>query len=483
MTKLINAMKMNQRTTTTNGDLAHTTTGNPLQDYVALIGGMRNSSDSEILRLWQNAYDENPTTAMQLLFYTRDIPNRGGGGLGERRIFYVIMKHLIFNHEDIVYKIAFLIPEYGYWKDIKNLAKMCFEMGKEKLAQDFIGYQTYILLTSPNQLVAKYAVDENEKDVAFRNFALNHITKSYNITRRFYRKTLVAARKGVVERLMSDKAWSEINYSQVPSKAAKNYRKAFVKHDGYRYNQFIAQALAGTVKINSGTLNPVELIQTLHQGNNDTIEAQWRQLPNYVDENVNAIVMADVSGSMHGTPIQVCISLAIYFAERNKGYFGNHFITFSSDPELVKLHGSTLFQKYYNVNKSNWGMSTDLDAAFKIILDAAVKHNVPANEMPSAILIITDGQFDYQVAGGTAFERIEKKYKAAGYEMPHIVFWNVNVLKPTLPALSNRFVTLVSGYSSSVLTSVFNKINAKQEDVIDAILATGRYDKIAEALL
>jgi hypothetical protein len=482
MTNLINAIKMNERTTTVNGDLAYTTTGTPLLDYVGLIGGMRNSSDSEILNLWEKAFQENRITAMQLLFYTRDVPNRGGGGLGERRIFYVIMKHLILNHKDLVYKVARFIPEYGYWKDIKNLAKMCYEMNELEIAQDFISFQAYMLFTNPDQLVAKYSVDENEKDSAFKEFALNHICNTFNITRRFYRKNLVSVRKGVVERLMSDKAWSEINYSQVPSKAAKIYRNAFVKHDGLRYNRFIAEALTGETKINSGTLNPVELVMTLHRGNNNTIEAQWRQLPNYVDENINAIVMADVSGSMNGTPIQVCISLAIYFAERNKGHFANHFLTFSSKSKLVALSGKTLFEKYYNLNKTEWGMSTNIDSAFETILNAAVRHNVPVHEMPSVILIITDGQFNSQVQGGTAFERIEQKYRNAGYELPHIVFWNVNVLKPTLPALSSRFVTLVSGYSSSVLTSVFNKIKNVNQNVIDAILATGRYDQIAEAL-
>lgn len=481
---LINAMQLNQRTTTTNGDLAYTTTGDAVLNYVALIGGMRNNTDKQILNLWLPAFRENPIQALQLLFYTRDVPNRGGGGLGERRIFHVIFDYLIDNHPDIVYRLAKHIPEYGYWKDVKMLAQRCFSKGNYELAKAFLSFQTYVIFTNADGyvLAAKYAVDENEKNRSFREFALTHICDSLNITRKFYRKFVVSARQGVVERLMSEQKWGNINYSQVPSKAMKTYRKAFAKHDGARFARFTDAAVKGEVKINSGTLNPVELYSKLGYVKDNTIEAQWRQLPNFVDENINAIVMADVSGSMSGMPIKVCISLAIYFAERNKGKFANHFMTFSNKPALQQLVGNTLLEKSRNLNKADWEMNTNLDAAFKMLLQAAVKHSVPAEEMPSAIIIITDGQFDGMVKGRTAFERMEQDYTSAGYKMPHVVFWNVNVLKPVYPAPSGPYVTLVSGYSASVLTSVFNTISNPENTVVDAILATGRYDRIAEEL-
>lgn len=486
MTSLLNAMKNQTLTTfTTNGDIAQTTTGNALLDYVALIGGMRNSSEYDIMQLFINAFQVNPVKALQLLFYTRDIPNRGGGGLGERRIFYTIFMDLIKNYPETALALGSLIPEYGSWRDVRELAKMCFKAGELEFAKNLIEYQTYVVFTQDNNaLAAKWAIDENEKNKAFRDFALNTVTSMLNITRKVYRQTVVSARKGVVERLMSEKRWDEIVYQSVPSRAMKNYRKAFGKHDQTRFGAFIEKALAGETKINAGTLNPVELYQKSQIRYDNTLEAQWRQLPNYVEENVNALVMADVSGSMNGTPLDVCISLAIYFAERNKGIFYNHFLTFSAMPTLQELRGKTLHEKSSNLKRAKWDMNTNLDSAFQLILSTAIKSKISPEQMPKVVLIITDSQFDAGdcIFNLSAHERIEEMYRKAGYPLPHIVYWNVNASKATLPALTNKYTTLVSGYSPSVLKSVFNVVGNTEIDVVQAILQTKRYDVVADAL-
>lgn len=478
---------MNQTTTTLNGDVAKVTTGNALLDYVGLIGGMRNSEASEILRLFQNMFQENPVVALQLLFHTRDIQNRGGGGLGERRIFYIIFMYLIKSHPNIADALATLIPEYGYWGDIRELAKMCFKSKEILFAEKLILFQTYWMFTQEdNALAAKWAVDENEKNKEFREFALNTITSALSVSRKQYRQAVVQLRKGVVERLMSEQRWNEITYEHVPARAMKLYRKAFAKHDATRYGQYVEAAKEGKTKINAGVLNPVELYKKLVTFDS-TIEAQWRQLPNYVDENCNALVMADVSGSMSGTPMDVCISLAIYFAERNKGIFKNHFLTFSAKPALQEVRGKDLREKARNLARAHWDMNTDLDAAFDMILKSAVKARVAAEDMPNVILVITDGQFDSSSCGFkmSAHERIEQKYVKAGYKLPHIVYWNVNVAKPTFPALTNKYTTLASGYSPSILKNVFEVIKNKDAtfNIIDAILKTGRYDDIRDQML
>ena len=44
-------------------------------------------------------------------------------------------------------------------------------------------------------------------------------------------------------------------------------------------------------------------------------------------------------------------------------------------------------------------MNTDLQATFKLILDQAVKHNVPVSEMPTKVLILSDMEFDSAISG------------------------------------------------------------------------------------
>ena len=469
---------------TENGDRAYVSSGTEFEDMVAKIAAMRNSPSQDILNLFIPAFKINPVLACQLLFYTRDIPNRGGGGLGERRVFRICYQWLIDNHIEYADNLMSLIPEYGYWKDVRELARQNY-IKNDMFAFKLLCFQTQAIING-NALAAKYAIDENDSDKQFVTWSLRAIKLSSGLTERAYRKQLVAIRKGVVERQMSSQAWEKIKYEQVPSKAMKTYRNAFERHDEGRFNDYLTSVEKGEAKINAGVLNPVDVCHEYFQGKSHRVlEAQWKALPNFVDENVNALVMADVSGSMAGQPLEVAISLALYFAERNKGQFHNQFMTFSGRPELVNVTGNTLNEKFKNINRANWNVNTNFDAAFKTILDVAIKHNVPQEQMPSVLLVVSDMQFDsangYINRGVSAFERMRNSYRAAGYQLPHVVFWNVRASKGFV-APSGQYTTLVSGYSAGVLTAIWKKINGSNLSIVDAILESGRYDAIAEAL-
>lgn len=187
----------------------------------------------------------------------------------------------------------------------------------------------------------------------------------------------------VTESLMSTGKWNEIQYSNVAGRAMMIYRNAFMRHDEERFKNYIGAALAGKEKIHSAVLYPYDIVEKILYDGEDSkvLEAQWRQLPDYLSEGMNAIVMADVSGSMYGRPMAASIGLAIYFAERNKGAYHNLFMTFSEKPETVVLKGETLEQKIQYVAKADWGMNTDLRAAFQEVLDIAVEHDVSQQEI------------------------------------------------------------------------------------------------------
>ena len=170
-----------------------------------------------------------------------------------------------------------------------------------------------------------------------------------------------------------------------------------MKHDAERFGEFINKAEKGEVKINASTLFPYDIVEKILYGreSNKVLEAQWKALPDYVEKGTNALVMADVSGSMRGRPMATSIGLAIYFAERNVGAYHNLFMTFSDRPETVILRGETLEQKICNVSRANWDGNTDLKAAFERVLEIAKKHNTPQEEMPKAIVVISDMEIDY----------------------------------------------------------------------------------------
>jgi len=284
----------------------------------------------------------------------------------------------------------------------------------------------------------------------------------------------------VVETQMCANEWSEINYSQVPSVAMNKHRNAFFNRDGQRYAEYIADVQAGKQKINASVLFPHQLYQAIQNGENaDAVEAQWNALPNYMEGSTERIIpVCDVSGSMEGLPMDVSISLGIYISERNEGIFKDAFLTFSERPEMNYLKGS-LSERMRQLQRADWGMSTNLQATFDLILNSAVRESLPEDEMPTKILIISDMEFNSACRGGSNLDSIKAKYSDAGYKMPEIVFWNVNGRLGNVPASAkDSGIGLVSGFSPSILKSVLQgEIYSPEQLMLDTV-DTARYSCI-----
>ena len=181
------------------------------------------------------------------------------------------------------------------------------------------------------------------------------------------------------------------------------------------------------------------------------LDVTWKALPDYTCGE-NALVVVDGSGSMYGygnpMPAAVALSLGIYFAERNRGQFQNHFITFSEHPRLVKIKGNDIVDKVMYCESYNECANTNIEAVFRLILTAAKIHQVPQEEMPSRIYIVSDMEFDCcaENASLTNFQNMEQMYRKAGYKLPEVVFWNVASRHQQQPVKKNQQgVALVSG--------------------------------------
>jgi hypothetical protein len=227
-----------------------------------------------------------------------------------------------------------------------------------------------------------------------------------------------------------------------------------------------------SVKINAAAVYPYDVLKG-RISNYDgiswnatelaAIEAQWNALPNFI-EGANILPMVDVSGSMTcsaGTTgstscLDVAVSLGLYFADKNTGKFKDCFLTFSGSPELMVLKGS-INQKIDQMVRSNWDMNTDLHKAFDKILSTATAGNVPQAEMPETLVIFSDMQFDQCVRfDDTAMQMIQRKYEAAGYTVPRIVFWNLNSKNGTPVKFNQVGAALVSGFSPAVTKAILS---------------------------
>ena len=116
MSNLMEALQT-ENTTTTNG---MTTSSSSLNECVNLffsIGAMRGKNKEKVISMFSKAFNEDPRTAMRILFWARDVR----GGAGERQIFRDVVNYLAVNHPQAVRSNLDLIPEYGRWDDVHGL--------------------------------------------------------------------------------------------------------------------------------------------------------------------------------------------------------------------------------------------------------------------------------------------------------------------------------------------------------------------------
>lgn len=453
---------------TENEAITFIRSGSPLLDFYAQAGAMRKNKD-KALDLFQKAFAEDRLKAIRILFYLRDVR----GGQGERDLFRAGLEWLGTDYPEIFDKVVGYVSEYGRWDDVFFDNTKCIELIRDQIKKDKDSETPSLLAKWLPTMNASSRTTKAKAKFMASKLGMNEVE---------YRKTLRKIRKQikVVEELMSARKWKDINYSGVPSQASRIYKNAFKKHDEKRYTAFIEKAEKGEVKINASTLYPYQIYKSVQNGYSKTLEALWNQLPDYT-QGKNALVVADVSGSMSGDPISVSVSLALYFAERNKGQFKDHFITFSANPRLQRVVGQNLRDKISSIETAQWDMNTDLQAVFDLILNTALQNNTPKEELPETIYIISDMEFDSACGTRTNFEVIKEKYTNAGYKMPNLVFWNVDARSGNnLPVqIGENSVALVSGFSPVIFKMAVE--NKTPEQVMLDTINSERYAKITLA--
>lgn len=476
--------------TTENWALGYSTTQNPLVDMNYKVSSYRNRSDDEIVKDFFKAFYYDKVTAMKWLFYARDVRE----GLGERRLFRVIIKHLCEEYSDIVKELLPLFSEYGRWDDIFEvvpyLRDYVLEILKNQLTQDLKNFSE----NKPVSLLAKWMPGQKSKrkDIAvmFCNYT--------RISPKEYRKMLSKLRSyiDVVEVKMSGRDWHEIEYSAVPSRANLIYNKAFFRHDEERRKEYLNEVLKGKAKINSSVLYPHDIVHKYTFGDNicrtgidKGLEAMWSQLSSQPDMK-NTLVVRDGSYSMtscvdRGTNVSamdVATALSIYFGERCTGCFKNKIITFSNNPKIVDFSkANTLHDKIQIIGYEDEVSNTDIYKVFKLILQTAVANSMAQSDIPERIVIMSDMEFDSCASSSidsTLFNRINRMYEENGYKLPRLVFWNICGRTDTIPVKSNDLgVALVSGFSTNIASMIMSD-KLEPADILMEAISSERYQAV-----
>ena len=452
MNSFVSAVQ-NQSARTTNGMRARASTASACVDLFFKIGASRGK---DVTKDFVAAYAENREIALRIAQWVRDVR----GGAGEREIFRQILTYLDKHNPSDAALLLMKVPEIGRWDDIFVLKNKENRYKALSMLGD--------ALRAKNGLAAKWTPRKGELAAEIRNF--------FGMSPKFYRKSLVELTK-VVEQEMCAKNWDEINFSHVPSLAHSRYKKAFFRNT-QEYAKYVAELTKDpkdrkvNVKINAGAVYPYDVLKGVigaYRSNYNNVElgalqAQWDAMENFIGD-ANVLPLVDVSGSMTckaggakstsaTTCLDVAVSLGLYVADKNKGKFKDTFLTFSSSPELLHLKGN-IVQKVNQMASSNWGMNTDLVKAMDKILSTAKNGNVPQEEMPEMLLIMSDMQFDRCARfDDSAMKMMARKFEAAGYELPKIVFWNLNAHDNVPVKYDASNVALISGFSPQIMVSV-----------------------------
>jgi hypothetical protein len=452
-------------TYTENGMVTNSSTLNECVNLFFTIGAMRKQDKERLISTFSKAFNENPLAALKILFWVRDVR----GGAGERQIFRDIIKYLVENHPSVVQKNIQAIPYFGRWDDLSVL------FGTELEAEATRMFVSGLIVE--NGLCAKWIP---RKGVIF-----NAIRKALNTTPKNLRKLLVGV-SNTVEQKMCANQWTEIEYSKTPSLAMGRYTKAFAKHDKEGFNEYLEKLKKGETKVNAGAVYPYDIVQTMKQGSWELANEQWKSLPNFMGGTTERILpMVDVSGSMGSivsgsiSCLDVAVSLGLYISERNEGEFKDSFITFSEKPQLEKVSG-TLKERYYQMTASDWGMSTNLESVFELILNQAIKHSVSPEDMPSKILIMSDMEFNQaSTHSESAIQMIRRMYDESGYSLPQVIFWNIQSRNKNFPVRHDESGTaLISGLSPSIVKSVLGGKEMTPVSIMNETINSERYSII-----
>ena len=429
-------------TLTLNGAKTHGSTGDACLDFFAVAGGMRYRSREEQIRLFDRAYIETPDLAMKLLFYLRDIR----GGMGERKLFRTLIRHAALTWPESVIKNVPYIAEFGRWDDMLCLLDTPAQTQMVQVIRQQLEEDEAALKRRESgeedahiSLLAKWMPSDNTSSPRTRRNA-QRLMSALGMNNREYRRRVTALRA---------KQPDKVNYEAVPAQAMLKYRKAFNRQDKERFEDYLSGVEAGEKKINADTLFPYEVLRPFfsrrgyvfseNPDSMETLEQLWNHLPGAVAD-ANAISVVDTS----------------------------------------EIRGANLRDKLKYISTLPWGGSTNLEGVFDLILQTAVKYNVKQEELPSVIYIFSDMEFNWCVhdADNTVYDNAREQFEINGYQMPAVVFHNVNSWQMQTPVTAHtRGTALSSGAATGGMRFSYNGNITPMEHML-RVLESERYKMI-----
>lgn len=400
---------------TENGDLAYKSSGNSVTDIIFLAEYFtKNPTEIPI-----NDIEALPEVARRLLcMFIRD-PRFGMGYRDYGRILFDKFNNCLLVGDMV---------KAGRWDDVWYLIDK---------NPGFVAQNLYRLLKEEcekgNELCKKWmprinsGVNSRRRAKDFCNyFGMSH--KEYS--------KLVKAH--TVENTLSNGDISDINYEHVPSLAMMKYFETFKNKDWERFSKYLEDVKAGKKNVNFATGTVYDIYRNLARIG-DNAELFFEKLPK---APMSSVVICDTSGSMMNQydSIGKALALTYYFA-KNSTYAPDMFISFSGNPELIKLNGRNMEEVFRNMRGTDWGMNTDLGKVFDLLMNLE-------GEMPEYLIVLTDGEFDQM--SSTRKDEWKRMLESRGQKCK-ICWWCLNDGRSrTVPEFEGDNI-FMSGYNGTLL--------------------------------
>lgn len=453
MNMLVN--KLSNVAYTENGALTNKSTEN---DFLDLFYNISNplKDVASFITILDKCLSVNVDLTYRILMYGRDIL-RGGG---RRDRFVTAVNYLTNTGYDTVrllsYSVNTGISYYKDWINVYNSTSS--ENFKYETVQEFASIIRN-LDSSPTIYDANLLKWLPRKGELF-----NEIRKVLKVSPKELRKILVTYGKSV-EQLICGKDWEHIKFETLPGKSIALHRKMFSNRDETknRFSEFLVNVAAGKTTMNVGTT--VNAHDAFFQPADFAQAAYVTMLDKLTKVNAKVLVVSDTSDSMtwynDGAAMKVSLSMAALFGSAITGDFHNSAITFSAEPRFITWDDSDDITTILDKITTRIAQNTNIQAVFDLILGVAVAKGVPQSDMPEFIMLISDMQFDKTVDGSNRcvdnIVRIKQKYAESGYDMPQMIYWNVNDAGyDNSPITANERGIMVSGFSQNVWNSMFD---------------------------
>jgi len=435
-----------------------------IESFINEISYLRKASEEEIINKYKLILLFNNDESIKFLFFIRSIKK----GLGERRIFRILLKYLAKENPDIIEKNLRSIPKYGRWDDLYALFDTPLE---EKVINLFKSQIQKDLSSKRPSNLGKWLKSENSSSKESR--ALGYKTRVLlNYSPKEYRKLLSTLRRklNIIESNLTSKQYQRINYEDLSKIVLSKYKKAFLRNDNDKYNLYLQnkhynEKFLPNKIINylNADMNPENLNKKIEKLLFDIIIKEAKILE-------DSIIINGLEDDDNSYTLSLLLFTIVLYKKINLNAFKNYYISFKKNPKFNKLSESNSINNIKSIYNNYSNFKIDLNSALDLLLFTLLKKNINPESAPKAILFIynKDEDIDFKT-----LEINKEKWLKAGFKYPKIKLWNLKNLQGNFSITNHGEIIKILGYNQNIWPYLL-----ESKPITNSEIISNKYKKI-----